>query len=434
MRIEFLSHDVPEGHARLKLAFSASEVLAELELLVTERKNNDSATLPTHNNDTDDPLLENVADILINKAIDVAVKNHGFRPAGRISVHMDTCSEVNGIIAVLEAEILPDIAVPSSFEGLKIRIEEAIPLKSEIYAMLERLRRSKGKLEPVNESRLPQAGDVLSLCVDGYRNGELLPELHVENYLLNDANASRAPEIAAVARTLHVGESATCTLADSSLFSSGNVCAQGLEIKVTLCTLKKEILPECDDAFAQKCGFDSLDKLISALYRERMAFLIGRNRKRAESAILEELLKGQTYAVPPSILKAHERECLLEAEADLRKKALSSHDVASALERRRPALLAEAARQAKAQTWLMACAYAHGLRVTKHELSMRIGQIAIALGKEEKDLQEEFETSGAVFELQDRLLAEKALSMIYVKAHKMVVDAKGNEVTVTKGQ
>ena len=210
MHIEFFPQDAPEGRAHLKLGFSPKEVATELQAAPEE----DGPGGHAPENGPEDQALLRAAESLINRGIDAAVKNHGFRPVGRIDIHMDACSRADGVSALLEAEVLPPVEVPKAFEGLTIRIEEAIPPKSDIHAMLERLRRSKGKLEPVSERRLPQAGDVLALDVDGYRNGELAPELHVENYLLNDANAARTPEIAAVARTLHVGESGSCTLAD----------------------------------------------------------------------------------------------------------------------------------------------------------------------------------------------------------------------------
>lgn len=429
MHIEFFPQDVPEGRARLKLTFPAKEVATELQAAPEEAPGDHA---PEHA--PEDQALLRAADGLVNRGIDAAVKNHGFRPVGRIDIRMDTCSRADGITALLEAEVLPPVEVPESFEGLTVRIEEAIPPKSDIHAMLERLRRSRGKLEQVSERRLPRAGDVLALDVDGYRNGELAPELHVENYLLNDANAARTPEIAAVARTLHVGESGSCTLADTALFPAAGGAGDTLEVRVTLRTLMKEILPDCDDAFAKQCGFGSLEELRSALYRERMAFLIGRNRKRAEAALLEELLRGQDFAVPPALLRAHERECLREAEAALRKNAVAPAAREEALERRRPALLAEAHRQARAQAWLMACGYAQGLRVTQQELATRIGQMAEALGRKPEELQKDFEASSAICELQDRLLAEKALAMIYARARKITVDAAGNTVRMPNRQ
>lgn len=437
MHIDFLPHDAPAGRACLKLTFSPAEVAAELRSLAAGEET--AAPAPAEDvaasepgRDRNDPQLLKVADTLVNRGIEAAVRNHGFRPAGRISIRMDACSVTDGLSARLEAESLPDISFPASLEALSVRIEEAIPLKSEIHAMLERLRRSRGKLERVDERRLPEAGDVLALRLDGYREGAPVPGLHVESYLLNDANASRTPEIADVARTLHVGESGTCTLEDSPLFSPEDARVGKLEIRVTLCALMKEVLPDCDDAFARQCGSGSLEELRSALYRERMAFLIGRNRKRAEAALLEELLKDREFSVPPSILRAHERECLREAEAALRGNALSPADASRALEQKRPALLAEAARHARAQTWLMAFGYAHGLRVTEQELSARVGQMATALGRDAEALQKDFEATEAIVELQDRMLAEKALSMIYAKVRKITVDATGNEVRQTK--
>lgn len=426
MHIEIFPQDTPEGRARLKLVFSAPEVAAELEA-------SDAGPAPESaaaggGGSGDDAALVKAADSLVNRGIDAAVRDHGFRPVGEVSVRMDECGRGQGLTALVEAQTLPAVAVPASFEGLSVRIEEAIPTKAEIHAMLERLRRSRGRLERVEEQRLPRPGDVLALSVDGLRDGVPAPDLHVENYLLNDANAARTPEIARLARTLHVGESGSCILEDAALFPAADARGQRLEVRVTLRGLMREVLPECDEAFAAQCGFASLAALRSALYRERMAFLIARNRKRAEAALLEDLLRERDFAVPPVLLRAHERECLREAEAALRRSIRAPAEVRAALERRRPALEAEALGQARAQTWLMACGYAHGLRVTEQELSARIREMAAALGRTAEELQREFEASTAMAELQDRLLAEKALAMIYARARKIIVDAAGNEV------
>ena len=90
-------------------------------------------------------------------------------------------------------------------------------------------------------------------------------------------------------------------------------------------------------------------------------------------------------------------------------------------------------REARFQTWLMALAFRENIVVTEQETEAKIGRLALASGKDKAELTGELRKSGALYELQDKILAEKALNFLYGKAKKIIVDQNGAVVQPQNG-
>ena len=88
----------------------------------------------------------------------------------------------------------------------------------------------------------------------------------------------------------------------------------------------------------------------------------------------------------------------------------------------------QARMQAKAQAFLMALAFRENIRVTQQEADRHILQIAQETKQDFAKLREAIWQNGMIHDIQERLMAAKALDMLYAKAKKITVDADGKPV------
>ena len=412
----------------IRLRFTAAEVDAELAAATAAcaegRDGAPAGGVGTIQEEVSRAALER----LVNGGLEAAVRDRGLRPVGRVlsdEAHPEPGSPLE---VLLHVETLPALRYPDSFDTFSVRIEEAIPAPRDLAAMLQRMLRSRARLEDVAEPRLPQPGDVLCVDIEASCDGQAVPGMSARSYLINDANRERTPEITATSITLRVGETGRYTTPCPADYPDASLRGRSLDVAVTLTRLMKENLPAIDDAFASSLGYRDLAHLRSAIFQDRMAALVDRNRRRAEQALLDELMGDASFPVPASLLAAHRREQELEARSAYRRRHGDAEPAGAELERLQDEATRRAQWQARAQTWLLGLAREKGIALGQKEVDRRVAAMAEGLRRPADELRRELAESGAIYELEDRMLAEKALSWAYGQTRKVIVDRQGRVV------
>ena len=79
---------------------------------------------------------------------------------------------------------------------------------------------------------------------------------------------------------------------------------------------------------------------------------------------------------------------------------------------------------ARSQVLLLSIAKKEALDVTDNEVNTQIYQMSMRTGEDFKTLRESYERSGMIFVLRDRMLADKAMDLIYAKSKVTEVEPK----------
>ena len=94
------------------------------------------------------------------------------------------------------------------------------------------------------------------------------------------------------------------------------------------------------------------------------------------------------------------------------------------MEELRKELQPQAEELTRAEVLLLSIAKKEGLEVSETEVSTQLYRFALESGEDFKALREEYERSGMIFVLRDRLLADKAMDLVYERAKVTEVEPK----------
>jgi len=380
----------------------------------------------------DEALAREAADRLVDAGLAVATERYGLRPVNRVQVENGTAGRGREFACTLHLEVLPDIPLPEDFAALAVEVEEPLVQPGELREHLHRLLRARGRLETVDEARLPRDGDVLDLDVDASWQGRPTPGMHAEHFLLQLRPDPEESAVAALARRLRAGETGAGTLPCPPDYPDAALRGRMLDLSVRLHAIRREVLPAPDAALAAALGFADAKQLLAAVYRDCFRQKLDRVRRAAERKLLAAILDGVDFPLPESLLHIHLRTCLLEARRALARAGLAGEALERELERAHAAVREEARALAREQALLLALAYRERLAVTGKDVDDRVRELAGQAGQSPEQLRRDLERTGAVHELQDRLLAEKALEFLFARARKITVDAHGNPVPAAR--
>ena len=142
----------------------------------------------------------------------------------------------------------------------------------------------------------------------------------------------------------------------------------------------------------------------------------------AQKALLDKMLKMVEFEVPPTLVETATRTPLGDMAARLERQGRALDD--KTLAAMRDEVKAQADELARSQALLMRIAQKEGLDVTETEVSTQLYQMCLRSGEDFKAVRERYERSGMIFALRDRMLADKAMDLVYAKAKVTEVEPK----------
>lgn len=377
-------------------------------------------------------IVSRATENLVNSQVSEILEKENLNPINRVEFESGDAAQVErgkDFSFTFSFEILPDsIRLPEDMGALSVEVGAPDLQPEEVAGIILRIRKSMATLEEVTENRLPQDGDVVLVDVEGSVDGKPAPGMSAQNFLMQlqaPKEGDKPAEVDDLVRTLHVGEEGEGSMVASEDHPDPSLRGQTIQIKAKLHRISREVLPELDDEFAKKAGFEDLGKLRQAILDQAMNNKLREVRSKGQRKLLDSLLDAQDFPLPETLVDKHLNEYLAEARDSLTRQGLDENAIADTLKNMRDEGLVQARMQAKAQAFLMALAFRENIKVAQQEADRYIYQMAQETKQDFAKLREAIWQNGMIHDIQERLMAAKALDLLYSKAQKIVVDADG---------
>ena len=380
-------------------------------------------------------IVSRATETLVNGQVSEILEKEGLNPISRIEFDSGDARQVEraqSFSFTFSFEVLPDsIELPEDMSALSVDVEAPELKPEEVESITMRIRKTMATLDEVTENRLPQDGDVVLVDVEGTVDGKPAPGMSARNFLMQlraPKEGDKPADVETVVRTLHAGEEGEGSMVASEDHPDPSLRGRTVQLKVKLHKISREVLPDLNDEFAKKVGFEDIGKLRQAILDQAMNNKLREIRSKGQQKLLDSLLDAQDFPLPPVLVEKHLNEYLAEARDYLTQQGLDQNAVADTLKNMKDEGSVQARMQAKAQAFLMALAFRENIRVTQQEADRHILQIAQETKQDFAKLREAIWQNGMIHDIQERLMAAKALDMLYAKAKKITVDADGKPV------
>jgi len=416
---------------KLTIAFNAAEVNAALDKgLQTTRKDltlpgfrKGKAPLSVVEKRFGEDVRHRTTQDSINEAIKTAISAANIQPLSGLSLEKEVeFVRDASISAVLTFDVLPTIDFPV-YEGLAVEEDASNISEDEINEVLERLRANMVTPEDVTEVRFPEAGDTVDVDFEGFeQDGTPIADIKGEHFTIDLGARQVLDDFEALAKTVKVGETNEASVAFPADYAHAPLAGKVVNMRLTLNSIKRKVLPEIDEAFAQQTGHPSVEILRSAIDEHSKEGKRKETRAKAMKTLLNDLLENTEVPIPEGLLKTRVERII--GDKAVRSESGQASVVPGTPEEQRETVLPEALVSLKPQVFLMALAHKEKLEVSDEEVSMQVYQMAMRGGHDVEKVMEMYQRSGLMVELRDRLLADKAMDLIYSKAEITFVEPK----------
>jgi trigger factor len=207
---------------------------------------------------------------------------------------------------------IPDVA----FKGLRLKRHTYRVNDAEVDVQLKLMQKNLAKLEKISDIRPAASADHVLIDFEGFKDGQPCADTpRTENFTLKLGDGRVLKEFDEQVIGMIPGSNKEFALTFPDDYGNKNLAGQSLVFKVALKEIRLEILPEIDDALAQRMGsYQTLDEL----KKEIVANLTQGYEKRVEQELNEQafgmLLEKVPFEVPDTLVESELESIIEEAE------------------------------------------------------------------------------------------------------------------------
>lgn len=364
---------------------------------------------------------------LVNYQINEALGSLGVMPLSRIDVDAKELVRDQELNYSIEFEVAPDFPLPD-YEGLSVDVEKAEVKPEEVTEVEQRILSNAATVKPITEVRPAKDGDIVVITFGAYKDGEVFQGIQAENFELTLGEKQALPEFEELLKTLKTGEQGECEITFPEDFINPAMAGQTLTMRATLHSIKERTLPELTDEVAKRAGgFESVEKMREAIEKSYLHSREQLNKSLAQKKLLDQLLAKAEYPLPPSMVENRIDRLLADLEQKLDRQGKSLSALGKSMEELREAQRAQAEEAVRGEIMLLAIAKKENLEVKPEEIDAALTQVARQHGQDLLSVKQYYEENNLIFPLKDRILADKAIELVYARAAKTEVAAAAAE-------
>ena len=372
-------------------------------------------------------ILHDVAQDLIPKAVDEALRERGLQPVATPSIHDVDVEQGRPLTFTATFETLPHVD-PGEYKGLTLRRTPVEVTDETLAQALEQLRERAARAEPV-DGRGVARGDIVTVALRRQimrqpavaDNPLPAPKTH-ENVDVEVGATANPPGFDENLLDLEVGAAHEFAVTYPDPYEVKELVGADVNYAVTIKGIRQRILPELDDEFARDVGkFETLE----ALRQQVRADLAEQAEREADRRMRDELLGQLAARVVGDV-----PEALVNYEIDRRVEHFVAHLITQRIDPRRADIDWEAFRDeqrgaatnsVRSTLVLDEIARNEEIEVGNDEVTAEVERRAERSGRTVSATRAQLEKDGGVEQLAVGLRREKAIDIVL--AHATIVTA-----------
>ncbi len=352
---------------------------------------------------------------LINYHINEIMNELNLAPLSRIDVDAKEMERSTPFSYSFTFEVAPPIDLPE-YKGLAVEEEEVVLDAAAVDQVIERLRDRMAQWVIVKEDRPPQAGEVAVIDFQGFEDGEAKEGLAASKFEMVIGQGAALPAFEELVGSLTPGSTGEGEMAFPEDFLNEQLAGRRITMRVELHAIKRKELPPLDDEFATQLGYESVDDLRRSVEKAYLETRTDLARGDAQKRLLDQIKNQVAVQLPQSLVEEEIDSRFADLKRRLERQGKSLASLGKTPEELRAELRPEAEDTVKSSLVLLAIAQAEALTVEPAEVDVVLQKMAIASGQDFHALKDYYERHNLMIPLKDRVLADKAMDLVYKSA------------------
>ncbi len=261
----------------------------------------------------------------VNDATRQMLADRGLRSAGQPKVEVTTIEEAKDLEFKVELELLPDIALPD-LSAVQLTRLKSEPSAETVDKALGEIARRQRKLEPVEEDRPAERGEVLTVDYAGEVDGTAFPGGTGQDMDVEIGGQGFIPGFSEQMEGMRVGETRTIHVTFPEAYGVKELAGKDASFTITAKALKHPVLPEIDDELGKTLGFEGLDEVRRLISQQVQREYDQLSRLRIKRQLLDALAERADFPVPEGMVEAEFSQIWQRLEADRKEGRLDDED------------------------------------------------------------------------------------------------------------
>lgn len=360
---------------------------------------------------------------LINYHINEIMGDLGVSPLSRLDVDAKEMVRDEAYSYTFSFEVAPKFDLPE-YKGLAVEEEDVVVDPKQVDDVIERIRQNMGKLVIIKEERQVVVGDVAVIDFQAYQNGEAMEGIAANKFELPLGEGNSLAEFENIVIGMTPGETRESELTFPADFLNDKLAGQTVTMKVTVHAIKVRELPEVNDDFAELAGnYKSVQELRDAIEKSYLSTRKQLSKSDAQKKLLDEIKSGVSFELPESIVEEQIDKQIVELQSKLERQGKSLDSLGATPQDVRNEQRPQAEDVVKSSLVLLAIASEEGLTVEPAEVDLVLQKMAASTGQDFHAIKDYYEQHNLMIPLKDRVLADKAMDLIYSNAKVTIIPA-----------
>lgn len=353
---------------------------------------------------------------LINYHINDILGEMKLSPLSRIDVDAKEMERDEAFSYSFSFEIAPTFDLPE-YKGLAVEEEDVVVDPKQVDDVIERIRQNMAKTVIIKEERPVASGDIAVIDFQAFQNEVAMEGVAANKFELPLGEGNSLPEFEDIVIGMTPGETRQNELTFPADFINDQLAGQTVSMQVTLHAIKVRNLPEVDDDFADQAGgYSSVQDLRDAIEKSYISTRKQLVKGDAQKKLLDGIKAEVSFELPQSIVEEQIDKQVVELQGKLERQGKSLDSLGKAPAELREDLRPQAEDVVKSSLVLLAIASAENLTVDPQEVDLVLQKMAASTGQDFHSIKDYYEQHNLMIPLKDRVLADKAMELIYENA------------------
>lgn len=353
---------------------------------------------------------------LINYHINDILGEMKLSPLSRIDVDAKEMERDEEFTYSFSFEIAPTFDLPE-YKGLAVEEEDVVVDPQQVEDVIERIRQNMAKTVIIKEERPVASGDIAVIDFQAFQNDAPMEGVAANKFELPLGEGNSLPEFEDIVIGMTPGETRQNELTFPADFINDQLAGQTVSMQVTLHAIKVRNLPEVDDDFAELAGgYSSVQDLKDAIEKSYVSTRKQLVKGDAQKKLLDGIKAEVSFELPQSIVEEQIDKQIVEMQGKLERQGKSLDSLGRTPAELREDLRPQAEDVVKSSLVLLAIANAENLTVDPQEVDLVLQKMAASTGQDFHSIKDYYEQHNLMIPLKDRVLADKAMELIYENA------------------
>jgi trigger factor len=364
---------------------------------------------------------------LINYHINEIMAELGLSPLSRIDVDAREMDRDEAFSYSFSFEVAPTFDLPE-YKGLAVEEEDVVVDDKQVDEVIERIRQNMAKTVIIKEERPVASGDIAVIDFQAFQNGEAMEGIAANKFELPLGEGNSLADFEDIVIGMLPGQAAQRELTFPADFINDKLAGQTVDMHVTLHAIKLRQLPEVDDDFAELAGgYKNVQELREAIEKSYISSRKQLVKGDAQKKLLDEIKTKVSFELPASVVEEQIDKQIVELQGRLERQGKSLEGLGLDRDTLRAEQRPMAEDVVKSSLVLLAIASAEELTVEPQEVDLVLQKMAASTGQDFHSIKDYYEQHNLMIPLKDRVLADKAMDLVYTSAEVTVVPPKSAE-------